>query len=88
MYQSLINQLKTSDDVLAYNITIQNEPILIIFNKDLADIDEFNKFYYDKLCLNIKNNLLNVFPYLINVGISVLFYYFIIAVRKSALHFV
>ncbi|MBR2891651.1 MAG: spore germination protein [Bacilli bacterium] len=67
MYQSLINQLKTSDDVLAYNITIQNEPILIIFNKDLADIDEFNKFYYDKLCLNIKNNLLNVFPYLINV---------------------
>lgn len=66
MLEKIKNQLSTSDDIKSSIIKINNLELLIIYSKDLANIEEFNKYYMKTVRENIKKDLTNFFPTLIN----------------------
>ena len=66
MLNELKNTLTNSDDIKSSIIKIDNIDLLIVYSKDLANIEEFNKYYINTLRTNIDKDLTNYFPTLIN----------------------
>ena len=66
MLNKIKDSLTNSDDIKSSIIKINNIDLLIVYSKDLANIEEFNKYYINTLRANIDNDLTNYFPTLIN----------------------
>lgn len=66
MLNDLKNQLMISDDIKLKIYTINHIEVLIGYSKDLADIEEFNKYYYSRIDFNALKTLENQFPMIVS----------------------
>ena len=66
MLNDLKNQLMISDDIKLEIYTINHIEVLIGYSKDLADIEEFNKYYYSRIDFNALKTLENQFPMIVS----------------------
>ncbi len=67
MFNDILRKIKTSDDIKTKIIKLHNKDILIAFSKDLADIEEFNKYYYPRIIKELSFDLENMFPSIVNI---------------------
>lgn len=66
MLNDLKKQLMISDDIKLEIYTINYMEVLIGYSKDLADIEEFNKYYYSRIDFNTLKTLENQFPMIVS----------------------
>ena len=66
MLNDLKKQLMISDDIKLEIYTINYMEVLIGYSKDLADIEEFNKYYYSRIDFNALKTLENQFPMIVS----------------------
>ena len=66
MLNDLKKQLMISDDIKLEIYTINHIEVLIGYSKDLADIEEFNKYYYSRIDFNALKTLENQFPMIVS----------------------
>ena len=62
MYQQLIKQIKTSDEIIPVNFNISNIDCLLVYSSNIGDIKEFNSYYFPKININNLYQLNNIFP--------------------------
>ncbi len=66
MYQQIINRIKTSDEIITKEFTLDNSRLLLIYSSNIGDIKEFNNYYLNKINQNNINELDNAFPGIVN----------------------
>ena len=66
MLETLKQQIQISDDIKSSIISINQINLLLVYSKDLADIEEFYKYYYERIKENIDKDLTSCFPTIIN----------------------
>lgn len=71
MLKRLKNDLLISDEIKLNIFNIDNTEFLIGYVKDIADIEEFNKYYYSKIDFKALNSLENQFPMIVNKIINI-----------------
>lgn len=62
MYQKIIKQIKTSDEIITKEFFIDKTKLLLIYSSNIGDIKEFNNYYLARIT---KDNIIaldNVFP--------------------------
>ena len=70
--EDLSQAIETISDEIKLNIfNIDNTEFLIGYVKDIADIEEFNKYYYSKIDFKALNSLENQFPMIVNKIINI-----------------
>ena len=62
MYQQLIKQIKTSDEIITVIFNISNIDCLLVYSSNIGDIKEFNSYYFPKININNLYQLDNIFP--------------------------
>lgn len=62
MYQKIIKQIKTSDEIITKEFFIDKTKLLLIYSSNIGDIKEFNNYYLARITKDNIIELDNVFP--------------------------
>ncbi len=62
MYQKIIKQIKTSDEIITKEFKIESNNLLLVYSNNIGDIKEFNNYYISKINSSNLETLDDTFP--------------------------